>query len=196
MTALVTALADRYRLEREVGQGGMAWAPDGSLLYISTRDGGRDAYQQHLTKSGTPDGSPTRLTTGLDAFEISMASDGSRLAYAEFTETSNVWSIAIPTKGAVSVSQAVPVTIDNQTIENFGVSHDGQWIAFSSNRNGTTQIFRMRLGVPGAEPQQLTSDSSAAFWSDWSPDDKEISFHRFFGERRQVFVMDLQRTSP
>ncbi|HSE45523.1 MAG TPA: protein kinase, partial [Gemmatimonadales bacterium] len=54
-----------------------AWAPDGSLLYISTRDGGRDAYQQHLTKSGTPSGTPTRLTTGLEAFEISMSSDGS-----------------------------------------------------------------------------------------------------------------------
>jgi Tol biopolymer transport system component/predicted RNase H-related nuclease YkuK (DUF458 family) len=172
-----------------------AWAPDGSLLYISTRDGGRDAYQQHLTKSGTPDGSPTRLTTGLEAFEISMSSDGSRLAYSEFTETSNVWSIAIPAKGAVSVSQAVPVTIGNQTIENFGISHDAQWIAFSSNRNGTTQIYRMRIGEAGAEPQQLTSDSSASYWADWSPDDKEISSHRFFGERRQVFVMAADGSS-
>jgi len=172
------------------------WTPGGSLLYLSSRDGGRDAYQVNLTRSGTSSGAPSRLTTGLNALSISMSRDGSRFAYAAFSETSNIWSIAIPTSGAVSISQATPVTAGSQIIENIGVSHDGQWVAFSSDRGGTVQLYRMRLGAGPGEPEQLTSDSMAAFWADWSPDGREIAFHKFLGDHRQIFVMSSDGSSP
>jgi Tol biopolymer transport system component len=172
------------------------WTPGGSLLYLSSRDGGRDAYQLKLTRSGASSGAPSRLTTGLNALSISMSRDGSRFAYAAFSETSNIWSIAIPTSGAVSISQATPVTAGSQIIENIGVSHDGQWVAFSSDRGGTVQLYRMRLGAGPGEPEQLTSDSTAAFWADWSPDGREIAFHKFLGDHRQIFVMSSDGSSP
>jgi len=172
-----------------------AWAA-GRLLYLSNRDGGRDAYQVGLRRSGAPAGPPVRLTTGLSAHGLSVSLDGTRLAYSAFTETSNVWSVPIPATGAVSVSQATPVTVGNQTIENLGVSLDGRWVGFCSGRTGTSQLYRLRLGGGGGEPEQLTTDSAGSYWVDWSPDGRELAFHRFRGERRQVFVMSVEGGVP
>ena len=170
------------------------WAWDGSLLYVSSRDGGRDVYQVTLKPSGEVAGPPVRLTTGLSAYGISLSADGTRLAYAAFTETSNVWSVAIASTGAVSVSHAVPVTTGNQTIEGFDISPDGQWLAFDSNRSGTQQIYRVRL--TGGEPEQLTRASADAFYPAWSPDGREIAFHSFRAGHRQVFVLSAEGGTP
>jgi Tol biopolymer transport system component len=164
------------------------WTRDGgSLLYLSSRAGGRDVFQQTLGRSGRPSGPPAQVTTGLSALTIGVSADGTRLAYAQFTETSNVWSIPLAPGAAVSIAQAQPVTVGNQTIEGFAVSPDARWLAFDSNRGGVQQLYRMRL--PGGEPQQLTTDSGAVFFPAWSPDGGEIVMHGFRGDRRQLFVV-------
>jgi serine/threonine-protein kinase len=173
-----------------------AWASDRLLLYVSNREGGRDVYQVRLTGSGSPAGAPLRLTTGLNPHGIAVSLDGRRLAYSAFTEASNVWSIPVPGSGAVSVSQAQPVTVGNQTIENVGVSTDGRWIAFSSDRSGTFQLYRQRVGDEGAQPRQVTADTADSFWAAWSPDDHQIAFHRFQGERRKVLVIAAEGGVP
>jgi Tol biopolymer transport system component len=173
-----------------------AWARNRSLLYVSNREGGRDVYQIELTRSGIRTGQPVRLTTGLDAYGIAVAAHGNRFAYSAFTETSNVWSIPIPATGAVSVSRATPVTTGNQMIENCDASFDGQWVAFSSDRAGLSQLFRLRLGGGSAEPQQVTTDTVGSYWAGWSPNGKEIAFHRFRGERRQAYVISAEGGAP
>jgi len=173
---------------------GPAWVPGGLLIYVSSRGGGRDVYQIALTHSGHPVGPPLRVTTGLNAHGISLSADGARFAYSAFTETSNVWSVPVVPTGAVSISQARPVTAGNQTIEAFDVSPDGQWLAFDSNRGGTQQIYRVRLG--GGEPEQLTNGSADVFWPAWSPDGREIAFHSFRGDHREVFVMPAEGGEP
>src|SRR5207245_1507881 len=153
-----------------------AWAPGAlGLLYISTRDGGPDVYQVALTGSGRPRGSPVRLTTGLGARGISVAADGTRLAYAVFAERSNVWSLPLSAlgAGAVSIARAVPLTLGNQTIETVALSPDGAWLAFDSDRSGVQQIYRVRL--PGGEPEQVTSEPAGALFPSWSPDGRGLS---------------------
>jgi Tol biopolymer transport system component/tRNA A-37 threonylcarbamoyl transferase component Bud32 len=169
-----------------------AWASARSLLYVSDQDGGRDAYEISLTNDGSPRAAPVRITTGLGPYAIGVSRDGRRIAYSPLTETSNVWSVPIPATGSVSVSTAVPETEGNQLIENVGVSNDGQWLGYSGNRGGTSQVYVVRLGVKGVETQQATSDSAGSYWVAWSPDAKEIAFHRFHGERRQVFVSPVE----
>ena len=173
-----------------------AWAGPRSLLFLSSRDGGRDVYQVELSASGAARGVPIRLTTGLNALGIAVSLDGSRLAYSAFTETSNIWSIPIPATGAVSIARATPVTLGNQTIENIGVSADGKWIAFSSDRAGVGQVYRMPLGELNAEPQQLTTDTAGSYWAAWSPDGREIAVHRFQGERRIALVIPAEGGAP
>jgi Tol biopolymer transport system component/tRNA A-37 threonylcarbamoyl transferase component Bud32 len=164
------------------------WMPQGrALLYVSNRDGGRDVYAVTVAASGASAGPPVRLTTGLNVHGISVGASGGLLAYSAFTETSNVWSLPIPSHAPLSVARARPVTSGNQTIEGFDVSPDGRWLAFDSNRNGVQQVFRVPLA--GGDPAQLTNDSTDVFFPAYSPDGREIVFHGFRAGRRQVFVM-------
>ncbi len=172
------------------------WSPTGDLLFVSDREGTRDIYEMHLSHSGVPTGAPVRLTTGLQVHGISVSANGMRLAYSRLTESSNVWSLPVRTNVTQSVSQAQPVTRGDQIIDNIDVSRDGRWLAFNSDVRGTVQLYRLRLGDPAAEPQQLTADTAASYWSDWSPDDAQVAFHRFHGERRQVFVMSVAGGQP
>jgi len=58
---------------------------------------------------------------------------------------------------------------------------------FDSDRSGVAQIYRMAL--PGGQPEQLTTDSSAKFWPVWSPDGREIAYHGFREGGRRLFLM-------
>jgi Tol biopolymer transport system component len=165
-----------------------AWLPGRpSLLFVSNRDGGRDIFQVTLTRAGRPARDAARLTTGLNAAGVSLPADGRRLAYAAFTETSNIWTLPIPTSGIASVNQAEPVTSGTQVIERFDVSPDGRWLAFDSDRGGTQQIYRVPLA--GGETEQLTAGSEPAFDPSVSPDGREIAYHSFRRGTRQIFVL-------
>jgi serine/threonine-protein kinase len=172
-----------------------AWLPERtSLLYVSNRDGGGDIYHVTLTRSGRTARDASRLTTGLNAAEVSVSLDGRRLAYAAFTETSNIWSLPIPVSATASVSRAEPVTTGTQVIEAFDVSPDGRWLAFDSDRSGTQQIYRVPLA--GGEPEQLTTGAEPALAPFISPNGREISYHSFRGGIRQIFVMPAEGGTP
>ena len=171
-----------------------AWLPGRrSLVFISDRDGGRDIYQATLARDGRPLGAPVRLTTGLNAAQVSVSSDR-RLAYTVFTQTSNVWTLSIPRSGIGLASRAEPVTRGSQVVENCDVSPDGRWVAFDSDRGGVQQIYRMPLA--GGEVEQLTSGAGPAFVPTFSPDGREIAYHAFKDGTRQVFVIPAEGGSP
>jgi Tol biopolymer transport system component len=164
------------------------WGPDSrSLLYVSNRGGGADLYQVRLRHDGHPEGDPVRLSSGLRAQAVSLSTGGRWLAYADWSETSNVYSMPIPATGPMSVRTAEPVTTGNQIIEAFDISPDGRWLAFDSDRSGNQDIYRWPLA--GGEPERLTQSPSDEFWPQWSPDGKEIAFHGFPGALRQLYVM-------
>ena len=164
------------------------WGPDGhSLIFISNRAGGVDLYQMRLGRDGRPEEEPSRLTNGLRALSVNVSRDARRLVYADFQETSNVYSLPIPTGRPASVREAEPVTSGTQVIEDFEVSRDGRWLALDSDLSGNQDIYRLRL--PDGEPERLTDDEADEFWPTWSPDGSEIVFHGFQGVRRHLFLM-------
>ncbi len=164
------------------------WTPDGrNLLFVSNQGGSRDVYQQPLNTSYEPYGPPVRLTTGLNAHTISLSADGKKLAYSVFTYTANIWSIRIPKGEAISISEAQPVTEGNQAIEGIGVSPDGKWLVFDSNRSGNQDIYKMPVG--GGELEKLTTHPSDDFLPSWSPDGKEIVFYSFRKGNRDIHLM-------
>ena len=166
------------------------WIPGRrALLFVSDREGGRDIYQQALKGSGMPQGPPVRITTGLNPAGISLSADGRRLAWSMFTQTSNVWSIAIPTRDSVPLSQARPVTSGAQNIEVAVVSRDGIWLYYDSDRSGNFDIWRSPLA--GGQPEQLTTDPADDFGPTVSPDGRMVAFHslRSGPGNRDVFVM-------
>jgi eukaryotic-like serine/threonine-protein kinase len=171
-----------------------AWMPDSrTLLFISSRGGGRDVYSVRLAVNGQPDGEPRRLTSGASAHGISVARDGSLLLYSSYAPSANVWSIDIPGSGAASVADAQQVTFGNEKIEKLTVSKDGLWLAYDSDVNGTADVWKMRLA--GGRPEQVTRGPNHKFVNDWSPDGSELVFHSMQpGGQRDLFVVSADGT--
>ena len=66
------------------------------------------------------------------------------------------------------------------------MSNDGRWLGYSVEGGGSSQVKRVRRGEAGAVPEPVTSDTAGSYWTAWSPDAKEIAFHRFNGEYSDV----------
>jgi Tol biopolymer transport system component len=68
------------------------WTPDSrTLLFLSNRAGGTELYQLRIGTNGQPEGAPVRLSNGLRAQAVTLSTSGRWLAYADWTETTNVW---------------------------------------------------------------------------------------------------------
>jgi TolB protein len=169
-----------------------AWLPDGSgIVYVSERDGIRDIYAQRLDKSGAPQGSPDRLTTGANAFSVTVSRDRPVLAYSTLLLRSNIWSAPILDRLAPPTSLR-QLTAAKQDVEGLSVSHDGRWIAFDSNiRDRFHNIYK--IGFDGTstvgESVALTTDTADAFAPRWSPGDSELTFHSMLFGTRDVFTI-------
>ena len=164
------------------------WVPGKrAILFISDRDGGRDVYQMFLTRSGAPAAPPVRLTTGLNPQRISISADGKRMAWSVLTRKANIWSLPIPTRDSLPLSQAREETAGTQQIENFSISWDGQWLYYDSNRNGNQDIWRKPLA--GGEPEVITTDPADDFQPAVSPDGREVAFHSMRTGNRDIFVV-------
>jgi serine/threonine-protein kinase len=167
------------------------WRSAGELFLISNRDGARDIYRLRIRRDGRPDGAPDRITTGLNPHSISIAADGSSLAYATFLETVNVWMLpASPSPGDVPRQ----LTTEQQIIEGFDISPDGRWIAFDSNRDGSQHIFRMP--VAGGSVQRLTDGPWDDFLPTFSPDGRQLAFHSYRLGTRRVFTIGAEGGTP
>ena len=165
------------------------WLPGRRLLFVSNRDGGRDIYQLRLNGSGSPNGAPIRLTTGLNPHTIAVSSDGRQLVYSIHTETSNVYSLALAPGRSVSLKEVQPVTSGVQIIEGFSISTDGRWLVFDSNRSGNQDIWRVSLDG-SAPPEPLTSTPEDEFQPAYSADGAHLAFHQTrSGSRRDLFVL-------
>jgi Tol biopolymer transport system component len=169
------------------------WMPDGkSLLFISDLGGARDVYQLPLTSAGRTRGTPVRLTTNLSSYWISLSGDGSRMAYDAVRNYSNIY-VAPLQNGSANLAAAQPITQENQHVEIMGLSHDGKWIAYDSDRGGNFDIYKQR--VEGGEPIQLTTNPAQDFSASWSPDDKEIAFHSTRNGTRDIYVINGEGTN-
>ena len=170
------------------------WMPDNrTLLFISSRGGGRDIYSIRLSAGGEPEHEPRRLTSGLNAHSISISADGALVAYASYAPSANIWSIEIPSEGVASVADAKQVTFGNEKIEKLAVSADGQWLAYDSDRNGYADIWKQPLA--GGPAEQVTRGPNHKFVNDWSPDGREIVFHSIReGGHRDVLVVSADGT--
>jgi Tol biopolymer transport system component len=164
-----------------------AWSPDGSGIFVvSSVRGGKDLYFQGI-KGLQARGEPQRLTTGLNIHGISAANDGT-IAYSVVNTRVGIWSVPIPSSGSVPLREAKQITSGSERIESLSMSHDGQWLAFDSDRSGNSDIYKMHPDGTGLE--QLTRDDADDFRPRWSADDKVISFHTWRGGTRDVYAMN------
>jgi Tol biopolymer transport system component len=167
-----------------------AWSPaERRLFYVSNRGGGRDIYAIGINSRGTVTGDPERITVGSDIHSINIATDAELLAYSQLRVEANLRSFQLPARTPADVTELEHVTLGAQVIETFTQSPNGAWIAFSSDRSGNQDIYRMQL--EGGDLIRLTTDPSDDFVGrgGWSPDGTELAFQSMRTGNRDVFVM-------
>jgi Tol biopolymer transport system component len=176
------------------------WSGDGrKLYYVSNRNGPRDVYAIDARDRRRAPPTPVRMTTGMGVQSIELSADGSRLVYAVYSSSANVWSLPIPTRpgdapiSAAAVS-ATPLTSGNQTVEGVRISPDRRWLVFDSDLSGNSDVYRMP--VTGGDAERLTHGPADAFRGSLSPDGRELAYHSFRTGSRNLFVATLGGGAP
>jgi Tol biopolymer transport system component/C-terminal processing protease CtpA/Prc len=116
------------------------------------------------------------------ARSLALSPDGTKLA---FNYHGDIWVVA------ASGGKAQPLTSNVEFDDNPVWSPDGNWIAFSSGRNGNNDIFV--VPADGGKPKQITFHSGNDVPSDWSPDGSKIVFSGTRDDRwTSVFTVDVK----
>jgi Tol biopolymer transport system component/tRNA A-37 threonylcarbamoyl transferase component Bud32 len=172
------------------------WGSDSrSLFFISDRDGAKDVYLARLNSRGGLSAPSQRLSTGLNAHTLALSPDGRTLSYSTLAREANVWMLPLRPGEVITDDAAVQVTAGNQMIERVMLSSDGRWLLFDSDRRGNSDIYRLRLDQPGAEPEQLTTDSANDYAAAFSPDGRSIVFHSLRSGNRDLWLMSSDGTN-
>jgi tricorn protease len=118
------------------------------------------AFIPSSVSRAAPDQEPIRFARTPD-----ISPDGEKIA---FSYLGDIWTV--DRIGGI----ARPVTMHEAHDFDPIFSPDGRWLALSSNRHGSYDVFV--VPVRGGKPKRLTFDSASDIVNGWSPDGKTILF--------------------
>ena len=152
------------------GQSGLAWTPDGKIVYSSDRNGRADLWEM-----GGGGSNPQRLTSN-DASSVSaypaVSLRGGFIAFVQWENgQGNIWLMDMDGRNLKQLTQG-----ENDQYP--AVSPDGQWVVFMRGESGKTVL--MKVASEGGPAVQLTDYNSG--WPSVSPDGKWIACWYFPGE--------------
>jgi Tol biopolymer transport system component/tRNA A-37 threonylcarbamoyl transferase component Bud32 len=145
---------------RENGNSGLAWTPDGRLVYTSRSSGYFDIWVMNADG-----GAPRQLTFGTDANSYPSVSPDGR--YIVFETNRGVgWGVWRMNADGGGLKELTRNTGEFSLPQ---VPPDGQWVFYSSPDTSGKRVM-WRVPIDGGAPEQLTQkDASPAFLS---PDGK------------------------
>jgi Tol biopolymer transport system component len=166
---------------------------DGRIAFSSNGAGDRDIW------SVSPDGSGvTNLTAGPSApafaLEPDWSPDGTKIAFrAGPTNSGEIYTMDADGTGFVQLT--------SNAVKDYAPawSPDGTKIAFASNRsdpNLCTELFGCNIDIfvmpaTGASPVQVTFDSGADEYPQFSPDGSQIAYQTDAGGAFAIYTVDL-----
>ena len=86
-------------------------------------------------------------------------------------------------------NNAKPLLSDSDQDQNASLSHDGQWVIFSSRRNGSTDIYRVRRD--GTDLERLVDHPAFDDQANLSPDGKQLAFVSTRSGQADIWILEL-----
>ena len=150
----------------------MAWTADGRSLVYS--------WFGQLAKVDLANSSTKRLGAGFGRNISDVSIRGKRMAYARWDFEHSIWKSHLRRAAntpaakitAVSKIQLIASTLREDSPQ---ISPDGEWIAFASERSGSTDIWVGRRDG-SRTPACAFLDGQSAGTPRWSPDGKWLAF--------------------
>ena len=171
------------------------WTGNGrELVYACNCAGPADLWRRAIAADGSPEGSPERVTSGLEVRGAAFAPDASRVAYSKGRWVSNWWRVPILEDRKATWADAEQITFDQAYVEFLDLSPDGTRVAYSSDRAGNQDLWLMPLG--GGEPLQLTTDPAPDWAPAFSPDGKWLSFYSYRSGDREIWKIPVGGGEP
>jgi Tol biopolymer transport system component len=158
-----------------------SWAPDGTILFDSERDGGL----RHIFRMGSDGQSVVQLTSGPSIQERpAISPDGSTIAYSEsegaFVKSHGLWVANADGSNPRQLTPDGKPDVDSADTSP-AFSPDGAWIVFERAALFTSGQSGLVLIHPdGSGLRRLTDDALGAGYPRWSPDGKQILFSQHY----------------
>jgi Tol biopolymer transport system component len=142
----------------------VAWVQEGTAVVAASNEG--------LWRIPVNGGQVSQLPFGLNARSPAISRTGRRLAFAQYSEDTDVWQVEIGTETGSEIRTAKRLISTTKLEYDPQYSPDGQHIALASERSGSPQIWLCRSD--GSDCRTLTSFCSGS--PRWSPDGQWIAF--------------------
>jgi Tol biopolymer transport system component len=163
------------------------WTADGAAIVFAS--GTESQAGTSLFRVPVKGGAPERLSFGEMAHTISIAAKGSRMSFDRRSWfNTDVWRIDGPASKDRHTPQRIIASSRFDWAHEY--SPDGSRIAFTSERNGSNNIWVCESD--GTACIQLT-DMVIASWPRWSPDGRSLVFHGQQGSDFGLYVADVER---
>ena len=116
----------------------------------------------------------TRLTNNetIELHPTWSPPDGRKIAYLSGIEDPELW--VMNADGGDSIRLATSIAVDTELYTTLAWSPDGEHIAFSSARDGNSEIYK--VGANGEGLTRLTNNVAEDIYPSWSPDGARIAF--------------------
>lgn len=173
----------RVRLTFNSTPEGMAWSPDGRMIYYS---GGKGNNGELIRRAADGSGQPEVLLRSPYPTHVSNISpDGNYLLFHQPADSvvSTTWVLPLNPLGTPRVLVAGPVGVHQASF-----SPDGKWVLYHTTETGRYELYVTALANGGK--QQLTSNGAA--FSRWSKDGKHIYY---FAPDGAVIEMPVTETA-
>jgi Tol biopolymer transport system component len=163
------------------------WSPDGKrIAFTSYRKGNADIY---VAEHGSGTGKDTPLVeTGADEMVKDWSKDGKYLAYLSSQDNFyDIWALPLVDGKPAADKKPFPVVQGRYQKGEPQFSHDGKWLAYTSDRTvpGTFQVY-VRSFPEG--DQEIAVSTTGGGQPRWRKDGKEL-YYRF---EDNILAVDIQ----
>ena len=178
-------------LVRRSGLFELAFAPDGSALYVTSGEAAILRLPFDAAAGVVQEPYATIPVAGVPGVRgMSVSADGSRLAFAGIALSSQIWAQPVTEEGSVT-GPARPLTNDTSHRNSLpAVSPGGGKVAYISRRSGEPAHVWV-MDIDGRNGMQVTADDSKDWLASWFPDGRRIAYLSRRAQRHGLWAVDI-----